>query len=367
MKRSILFLWIILFIVSCQKEDEQFFEGTTDSILLKSAEIEDALEYSVYIESHQFIGDKEKPFTESLLIGNPDLGDWEDCFIMYVNNGGETGNYVSSAVVKVDDDVVLDPRDFNNKENLYCIELCNLTEQSMLEVEVRGKPGSILEIWIEGIIVDPFAGPEGTFVDERDGNEYKWVRIGEQIWMAENLSSILYNDGSAIPLVENIDDWSSLTSPGYCWYRNDEATYGQIYGALYNWYTVNSSKLAPLGWHIPTYAEWSELISYLGGQVLAGGKLKEAGFTHWFSPNVDATNETGYTALPGGYRIPNGQLYNVIGTYGDLGGYGYWWSATERTTGYAWWCTMGFRYSDARMWNHLINQFGFSVRCIKDE
>ena len=116
-----------------------------------------------------------------------------------------------------------------------------------------------------------------------------------------NLKTTKYNDGTSIPNVTNDTSWSNLTTGAYCWYNND-VSYKNPYGALYNWYAVNTGKLAPKGWHVPSDAEWTTLITYLGGESIAGGKLKEAGTTHWLSPNTEATNSTGFSALPGGRR-----------------------------------------------------------------
>jgi len=139
-----------------------------------------------------------------------------------------------------------------------------------------------------------------------DGNNYKTIKIGNQEWMAENLKTTKYKDGTSIPLFTAATPMANFTSPGYCWYNSDSATYRNSYGALYNWYAVNTGKLAPTGWHVPTEAEWNTLIAYLGGESVAGGKLKEAGTSHWSSPNTGATNEVGFSALPGGMgRIPN--------------------------------------------------------------
>jgi uncharacterized protein (TIGR02145 family) len=163
----------------------------------------------------------------------------------------------------------------------------------------------------------------GSFTDSRDGMTYKIVRIGSQIWMAENLKAIKYNDGKPIPFVKDATVWKNLTTPAYCWYDNDEATYNNPYGALYNWYIVNTGNLCPVGWHIPTESEWKKLELYLGMtqvQVDSAGdrgtiadKLKETGITHWNytstywnSSNTNATNESGFTALPGGYRYYTG-------------------------------------------------------------
>jgi uncharacterized protein (TIGR02145 family) len=139
-------------------------------------------------------------------------------------------------------------------------------------------------------------------ITDADGNYYNIVTIGTQTWMAENLETTKYNDGNNIPNISDNVAWSNLTTPGYCWYNNDDSTYKNLYGALYNWYTVNRGKLCPIGWHVPTDAEWTTLTTYLGGESVAGGRLKETGTMHWVSPNVGAINETGFTALPGSCR-----------------------------------------------------------------
>jgi uncharacterized protein (TIGR02145 family) len=192
-----------------------------------------------------------------------------------------------------------------------------------------------------------------------EGNVYKTVKIGNQEWMAENLKTTKYNDGSAIPLVAENEVWGALTTPGYCWYNNDEATYKNTYGALYNWYTVNSGNLCPTGWHVPSDADWITLTDFLRRKE--GAKLKETGTTHWFSPNTDATNETGFTALPGGDRGPEDGKFDLVGYRG------FWWSATESNIGtyYANW--RGVVYDDP----YVLSVFnpkksGFSVRCVKD-
>jgi len=172
--------------------------------------------------------------------------------------------------------------------------------------------------------------------------------------MVENLKTTSYNDGTAIPLVTDNTAWSNLSTPGYCWYNNDAATYKVTYGALYNWYTVNTGKLCPTGWHVPTDAEWTTLTTYLGGESIAGGKLKETGTSHWDSPNTGATSETGFTALPGGLRYYDG-------TFDGLGYYGLWWGATED----AWGQGVGYDYIDVTR-GSSDKSYGFSVRCVRD-
>jgi len=144
--------------------------------------------------------------------------------------------------------------------------------------------------------------PEKPGLADIDGNFYDTVVIGTQVWMAENLRTTRLNDGTEIPLVESDTAWSNLKTPGYCWYGNYEAFFSlNHYGALYNYYAVTSGKLCPVGWHVPDTDEWYTLIMYLGNDV-AGGKMKETGTRNWLNPNTGATNESGFNALPGGFR-----------------------------------------------------------------
>jgi len=208
---------------------------------------------------------------------------------------------------------------------------------------------------IDSIIFYPAPG-EDTIADI-EGNVYKTVTIGTHLWMKENLKTTKYNDGTDIPLVTDKTDWGDLTTPGYCWYENSKSI-GTTYGALYNWYTVSTGKVCPTGWHVPIDEEWTFLTSYLGGEDVAGGKLKESGTNHWGSPNTGATNESGFTALPGGYR-------NYNGTFDNFGNFGYWWSATENDAAYAWNRYMFYGYANVyRYFKH--KEVGLSVRCIRD-
>lgn len=195
-------------------------------------------------------------------------------------------------------------------------------------------------------------------ITDIDGNVYHMVAIGTQTWMVENLKTTRYNDGNAIPLVTDSTAWSDLTTPGYCWYMNNEAVNKNTYGALYNWHAVNTGKLSPTGWHVATEAEWDTLISYLGGDTVAGGKLKETGLAHWVTPNNGATNDFGFSALPGGKRDPNG-------TFTDMGNYGAWWTATEYDFTISRYFYMEYDKSDAFN-SGTHKKSGFSVRCVRN-
>jgi uncharacterized protein (TIGR02145 family) len=206
-----------------------------------------------------------------------------------------------------------------------------------------------------GLIPNNYSG----LVSDIEGNTYKTVTIGTQTWMAENLRVARYKNGTAIPLVTDPTAWVGLTTPGYCWYNNDEATNKATYGALYNWYTVITGNLCPTGWHVPTDAEWTTLTTYLGGESVAGGKLREVGTAHWASPNTGATNETGFTALPGGYRY-------YTGTYLTIGYAGYWWSSTGSSATNAWYRYMYYYNPLVSRDGYGSKESGFSVRCLRD-
>ncbi len=199
-------------------------------------------------------------------------------------------------------------------------------------------------------------------VTDIDGNVYHTVAIGAQTWMVENLKTTKYTDGTSIPNVADSIAWKALSTPGVCTYKNTSNTDTiNTYGRLYNWYTVNTGKLCPAGWHVPTDAEWTTLTDYLGGISVAGGKLKEIGTTHWQSPNTGATNETGFIALPGGGRDNNGKCTNI-------GSAGYWWGSTEDGTNNAWCVGVFYNGSNVASYPNFYNNKadGLSVRCVKN-
>jgi len=173
------------------------------------------------------------------------------------------------------------------------------------------------------------------FTDKRDGRIYKILQIGDQVWMAENLS---YKAGSG------------------CWSYNNDQGNVSVYGYLYNWATAKN--VCPPGWHLPADSEWNALIDHLGGSWVAGGMLKEAGTRHWITPNEGATNETGFSALPGGLRFGSG-------TSSYIGTYGYWWTSDEGSPVYAWYRGMCSHGKDIGRYAYY-KRSGFSVRCLKN-
>jgi len=195
----------------------------------------------------------------------------------------------------------------------------------------------------------------GTVAD-KDGNVYNTIMIGTQVWMVENLRATHYADGvTEIPMVADNNQWSNLTTGAYCHYNNDPAN-STTYGLLYNWWSAQSFCIS--GWHLPTYADWFTLATYLGNNSETGDKMKEPGTLHWNAPNNLSSNESGFLGLPGGYRAYNGSFY-------DCGYYGYWWSSTEYTVVYSWFLYM--RNTSSRIFAESGNKtLGFSVRYVKD-
>ena len=213
-------------------------------------------------------------------------------------------------------------------------------------------------------------------ITDADGNVYQAVTIGKQVWTVENLRTTKYNDGTAIPLVTGDTAWKNLRTPGYCYYNNtSNADSIKKYGALYNWYAVDTKKLAPKGWHVPTYAEWTILENYLIANgynwdgTTAVNKIAKsmAAKTDWrtaadagdIGNDLTKNNRSGFSALPGGFRGDNG-YFRVIGLYG------YWWSATEIGASDAYFRYLGF--GDAHLYRDGIRKScGFSVRLLRDE
>jgi len=226
----------------------------------------------------------------------------------------------------------------------------------------------LLAIFFLSCSDDPTSSKE-TLLTDIDGNVYQTIKIGDQWWMAENLKVTHYRNGEAISNVTDNLQWTNLSSGAYCIhnYADDVETYG----LLYNWYTVNDSRnIAPAGWHVPTDEEWKQLEMFLGmSQTDAdnfgwrgtdeGGKLKEEGTTHWIDPNTGATNESGFSALPGGRRNhDNGFCVNIAYTT-------HFWSSTTVSDISVWCRILRNSYSGVYR-NDYHKRSGYSVRCVMD-
>jgi uncharacterized protein (TIGR02145 family) len=215
----------------------------------------------------------------------------------------------------------------------------------------------------------------GPNITDIDGNVYQSVIICSQTWTKSNLNVSKYTDGTPIPQVSDPTQWANLTTGAWCYYNND-SSFGDFYGKLYNWYAIagiydstsaiNPSlrkKLAPVGYHIPTDSEWNALSNCLGGEDIAGGKMKttgsiEVGSGFWKSPNIGATNESAFTALPSGYRFGDGTFTNIHYNAN-------WWSITDNDLNVPYIQVIGYNYTYIGR-TFVVETGGFSVRCLKD-
>jgi len=201
-----------------------------------------------------------------------------------------------------------------------------------------------------------------------DGNSYTAVVIGRNVWLAENLRTTKYNDNTPIPLVTGATQWAGCNTPGYCWYNNDESSYKSAYGALYNWYALDTlgnggKNVCPSGWHTSTILEWDELIRLVGGEQ-SGEKLMESGTSFWRPPNSDANNETGFTVLPGGTRTFEGTFTDVgLNAYFLSSSYTFYYSLNNT------FCIMLTEAGGAQVWfeSNFRNETGGSVRCVMNK
>jgi uncharacterized protein (TIGR02145 family) len=196
-------------------------------------------------------------------------------------------------------------------------------------------------------------------VTDIDGNVYHTVTIGTQTWMAEDLKTTRYRNGDSIGTTNpDTFDISSESAPKYQWAYNGDESNVATYGRLYTWYAATDKRtIAPAGWHVPTNAEWDTLTNYLGGKIAAQAKLKEAGTKHWNSPN-DGTNESGFTALPGGNHWGNKFL--------GMGEFTHWWTATAYDTQFAWRRILKNDGAQKNFKGYARKNIGWLVRCIKD-
>jgi len=198
--------------------------------------------------------------------------------------------------------------------------------------------------------------PGASTVKDIDGNTYSTVQIGAQCWMQSNLKVSKYRNGAAIPTGLSDAVWESTTSSAYAIYANN-INNDALYGKLYNLYAVNDVRgLCPTGWHVPTKDEWDKFVSHLGGVEVAGGKMKST--TGWRVPNNEATNESGFTGLPGGSRVSSGK-------FDYLGSVGVWWSSSEINISDAWALNVGSNDGDVSRFTS-DKEYGFSVRCLRD-
>jgi uncharacterized protein (TIGR02145 family) len=205
----------------------------------------------------------------------------------------------------------------------------------------------------------PTPPPVANKMTDIDGNQYDVIKIGNQLWIKENLKVSKYRNGEAITTGLVNSAWANTKKGAYAVYNNEKAN-NNIYGKLYNWYAVSDSRgLCPSGWHVPSDSEWTTLTNYLGGEAIVGGKIKSTGTNYWKNPNYGANNESGFSALPGGFRFSSG-------SFGSIKNFAFFWSSTEGNYKVAW-----TRYLNYNLGNILRDynngkQSGASVRCLRD-
>ncbi|MFZ1683679.1 MAG: FISUMP domain-containing protein [Candidatus Zixiibacteriota bacterium] len=235
-----------------------------------------------------------------------------------------------------------------------CLDAANVNGVGIIDL---ADLSSLVNYLTTGVYIPPDCSP-GTVTDI-DGYVYKTVKIGSQIWMAENLRVRRYRNGDSIPNVTDAPTWVGLTSGAYCNYDND-SDYVAEYGRLYNWYAVTDARnIAPDGWHVASDSEWLAMMTVLGGNTVSGGKLKESGYTHWLIPNLGASNSSGFTALPEGTRYAGGN-------FGNIGYDANYWTSTEFDEEKSWGRGLS-NYSAAIYLYYDVKVMGMAVRCVKDQ
>lgn len=272
------------------------------------------------------------------------------CTVQKGTNTVHEGEYVkgdSGFIIEIED---LDP------SGDYSVLLLGLNAESETvargyEQDIEVTAGGNAEVYLSWIRI--------MIVADIDGNEYQAVKIGNRWWMMENLKVTRYRNGDPIETVADPASWDRLVSGACCMYDNSGAD-GDVYGFLYNWHAVNDSRgIAPEGWHVPSDEEWQVLVDFLGGSSIAGGRMKEAGLSHWENPNTGADNESGFLALPGGYRYYEGNFH-------EKGYCAYFWSSTGIPPSLAW--NRVLRYNSTAVDRVDRNRIGgFSIRCVRDE
>ncbi|HOY48368.1 MAG TPA: fibrobacter succinogenes major paralogous domain-containing protein, partial [Flavobacteriales bacterium] len=263
--------------------------------------------------------------------------------------------------------VKMNGRIFILDNGTFSIQTCQMGTYSIRSYDISNSDSVNVsnlidvQVGISGVDAGMIATCSTMFgsVSDIDGNLYSTVLIGDQWWMAENLKTIHFADGTLIPNITESLTWSQLSSPAWCNYNNS-ILYGSIYGKLYNWFTVADPRnVCPDGWHVPSDTEWTLLTDYLGGFSTAGGKMKA--ITGWNAPNTGANNESLFTGLPGGYI----QVIGNFSTFLHIVYSGMWWSNSEFSLSEAWYRNLVFNY-DVAAYNNTNKKNGFSVRCIKD-
>lgn len=348
---------LLVALPSCQKDESDLLlmnEEKTDFtpvITLSSSAV-------MYYGPETFNAIIKETITETRNLINSNFKYFDNDFLLKVQAGNK--KKIKDLEIRIDGVLVITSADLN-KKGIVSKELNSLTPSSILEVKLEGNKGSSVILLIEGTIKE-------TVVTDIDGNYYNSVSIGEQVWMAENLKTTRFRNGDLIPTTDpaNLDMQNPIQFPGnyhqpYQWIYDGDENNLDDYGRLYFHYCLTDSRgVCPSGWHAPSIEEWTTLVEHLGGWEVAGGKLKETGTQHWISPNTGATNETGFTARPGGLRYHFGVFYGI----GDGGN---WWSSSYFLGPGAHGRYIEMSSGSTGIGESMIyNYVGMSIRCVKD-
>jgi uncharacterized protein (TIGR02145 family) len=354
-----LLVTIFVLVPSCQKEEFENEMVPTASFM--NAVLKPSVNAIIYYGPETFrITSKNDPLVAIRTLTNPNFK-YFGKFMIKVKNGNGNSNKDVILEILIDDVVVVTSSDFTKRKNIITKELTGLTPESVLEIRLEGGKNKSITLLIECSLQE-------DVITDIDGNYYKTVNIGDQWWMAENLRVTKFNDGTAIPNVTDDEEWEALMLnhlPAYCWYNNDPG-YKDPYGGLYSRGAVESDKnVCPVGWHVPDGTDdWLVLFMYLDPEIEPwwmqhyidtdiGNLLKEAGTSHWNCIENASTNETGFTALPGGKRRAGNPSFIRIGQTGTF------------------WADRGYSFFTLGCGGNIEiteggDDDGFSVRCVKD-
>lgn len=359
---------ILLLISSCQKNEMDMSEKVTlqGTEIMFSTDL--AFDGSIIYYGHKiFSRSSGAPFVETQKMENRDFKYFDSLFVLKIQNGVDKKSRVSSAEISIDGNLVFGTEDFSKNVSVLTKELNTLSPESVIEVKLNGTPGSFIDLWIEGKIKD-------GLIKDADGNFYKTVKIGDQFWMAENLKTTRYRNGDLIgtttPTTLNI---SNQNMPKYQWASGGNENNVSVDGRLYTWYAITDNRnICPVGWHVPTDAEWTKLTGYLSmngyGYGGTGDDIAKslASSTNWIinttagNPGNDqlSNDKSGFNALPAGYRVSEG-TFTLFGTFAG------WWSSNESNIINAWYRGI-YSYSPLVSRANIIKKDGGSIRCIKD-
>jgi uncharacterized protein (TIGR02145 family) len=330
---------ITLIIFSCEKNKNDIPTGVRTALVYTSAPKKVRQDFAVV--GGYIIENGGGPITERGIIygANPEL-----------NDDTKLGK-------------VIDNTSANKDTGSFEVQINGLTAGNVYYARTYAINSAGMNLGNKITVITKTAVPPGGIADI-EGNVYHVDTIGTQIWLRENLVTTLYNDETPIPQVQDAGAWGTLKTGCYAIYEG-KVENALVYGNLYNWHAVNTGKLAPKGWHVPSREEWKTLINYLGGNSVAGGKAKEAGTTHWPAPNTGATNESGFTALPAGFFYPGA---GFIGLGSNAGGLALFHTSSAHTGNEDIYSDRTQLATGSASFDELywIQEAGASVRCIKD-